>query len=241
MEVADTFSGRRLEVLNNFSSLADFIWKTPRLIDDERERERKKLHLYFPDEGDDERRSRNAELRKLRAYLEGKKLVFEFPEFMAHSNLFMAASAFERHLLGFAKDVEQISGRPLKEVKGQGVSKLFRYLGENGYDPSKIAFYEQVDAFLTIRNALLHASGDLELCREAPKIKQIVQHSIFIERSRRAKGGLPDECGRPEAVIIADRLLINNNLAFRAAAYFKQFLLELGRNVQPEDEAATAS
>lgn len=232
MQVIDTLEGRRLLIHTEFSALSDFIWKTPRLIEDERTRESKKLHAYFPDEGDVERRQRNSDLRKLRAYFEGVKLELHFPEFMAKSNLFMAASAFEYYLLGLCEDVQDSTGLKFADASGQGVSKFFKYLKTAGHNPAGVELYEQIDALLTLRNALLHAFGMLELSREAAKVSSIVKSLKYIEPSRRKNGGLVDECGRPEALIVENRLRVTNNLSFRASAYFCTFLLALGARIQ---------
>jgi hypothetical protein len=232
VQVIDTLEGRRLHIHQEFNALSDFIWKTPRLLEDERRREDDKLFAYFPDEGDHDTRQRNADLRKLRAYLEGVKLAVHFPEYMAKSNLFMAASAFEFHLLGICEDVQVGTGQKIEATKGQGISRFLRYLRTAGLDPAKIDLYEQVDAILALRNALLHAFGDLKLSREAGKIVSIVRALKYIEPARRKGGGVIDERGRPEAEIVNDQLQISNHFAFRASAYFSHFLMAQSAHVQ---------
>jgi hypothetical protein len=231
VQVTDRLVGRRFEIYEEFSALCDFIWKTPRFIEGEWDREREKLAVYYPDGGDEEEKATNAQLRGIRAYTEAVNLAIRFPRFMAQSNLFMAASAFECHLLNICKDLEERTGAPLGNLKGQGVSKFFRYLKSHGYDLPKLRLYEQVDAILTLRNALFHAAGNLELCREALKVRQIVGSLTFIEPTRRHHGGFVDEDGRSEAIVVDGCLFINNYLPFRSSAYFRDFLLALGVDV----------
>jgi hypothetical protein len=229
----DTYAGTRLKILKEFEALRDYIWKTPRLIDAERKLERDKLSCYFPDSPNPEEDARNKGLRTIRALLEGYNLAIRFPTYMASSNLFIAESVFEHFLFILSRELESVVQTRLTDQRGNGVSRLFAFLSAAAIPPSSLALYPEIDAIMTLRNALLHANGRLELSRERSKIESIVDRKLFIEPSCREEGGLDDERGRPEACIPqgTNQLRINNYFAYRAAVYFERYLLDLGSQV----------
>lgn len=230
MENVEPWSATRLKILREFDALRDYIWKTPRLIDTERKLEREKLFHYFPDSADPEEDARNKQLRAIRAVLEGYNLAIRFPTYMASSNLFIAESVFEHFLFKLSSELEEVVSLRLAAQRGNGVKRLFAFISAAGIPSASLALYPEIDAIITLRNALLHANGHLELSRERAKIESIVGRQLFIEPSCRAEGGMDDERGRPEACIPegTNQLRINNFLAYRAALYFERFLLELG-------------
>lgn len=218
-----------------FSALSDYIWKTPRLLTAEREAEQRKLYEYFPDSTDPEIEERNRSLRTMRAHFEGVNLWLRFPTYMANSNFIIAASMFEHYLHRLCQDVELYCPAKILEQKGFGVKRLFNFLRASNLDPSSCLLYEQVDALLTLRNALVHANGELSLSRDREKILLLVKKRIFIEPVRRKSAGMIDERGLPDVSILGDPpqvLHINNFLAHRSCGYFQRFLVDLSRRIE---------
>lgn len=153
---------------------------------------------------------------------------------MANSNLFLGASLFEFHLFRLCKDIENVTSLHLKDVRGSGVSRLVKFLENAEFCPREAEFHEQVDAAVTLRNALLHAGGVLQLSRDHSKVRRIIDRKTYIEKERRNGNRIVDDDGRPEVALSDDdqRVEINNMFAFRATKYFRGFLLDIGKRVE---------
>jgi len=230
VQLSDSYSGVRLEIFSDFTSLMDYVWKTPRFIEYESALEARKLEAYFPQakaEIDPVTRSH----RRIRKALEDHKLIRRFPRYIAASNLFLATSLFEHYLFALCREIEGLGDRKLADQKGNGCARFFNFLKQTDFKPQSMALYEQVDAALTLRNALLHANGDLRLSRERPKIEAIVKRKLFISADTRTLGGVMDDDGTEEVSLSPGRnaISITNHYSYRAAAYYKEFLLEISR------------
>ncbi len=232
MEVIDTYDGIRHEIYAEFSSLLDYIWKTPRFIEDQVALERRKLDAYFPAQNGPNANPQMKQLRQLRSMDEGLKLFHHFPRYMAASNLFLATSTFELFLHKLCKDVER-HGHLAMDERRSGVRRYFTFLGVAGFQPEQISVYVQVNAAIMFRNALLHADGRMDICRDRLRIEQIVRKLEYLEPARRDAGGQIDEDGRPEVSLSDEpsQLRITNFYAYRATAYFKRFLLEIAKDL----------
>lgn len=223
-----TYRGYQVRILNSFSVLYDYLWKSPNFLSSEIEVERKKLDAYFPDTGTDEQRVIKRELRQQRAALEGRKLFGEFPIFVAQANLFLATSVFERHLHQLCRVRENACGSELATTRGNGNQRYFDYLQSGGIALKNMHFIDCARATIEIRNAILHADGDLSLSRRATYLRQVIEKRLYMKSERRASGeGMVDDWGRPEIAIVENRLTINHYFAFRAAANFQDLLMEL--------------
>lgn len=218
--------------------MIDFLWKSPNFISAEMEREREKLWAYFPDRGSVEERERNADLRKIRAHLEGRKLFGHFPHYLAQSNLYLVLSLFERHLLCIAH-LQENKGRPLlSEVKGSGVDRYLRFLKLHDIKFDKIPWYHEVQAVKSIRNCMLHAGGELALSRDRTFVEQVVGSELYKPPARRGDEGMIDDYGRPEIEIKEGRLLLNWYFPIRAEIATAEYLYELVEAIPPALGAA---
>ncbi len=233
MEVIDTVKGVRLEIYQQFTSLFDYVFKLPRFIEGQIELERSKLDDYFPAQSGPDADPQIQFLRNVRWNHESTRLFDDFPHFMAASNLFLAASLFEGFLHDFCKQVEYREFL-LNDQKGNGVRRYFAFLRRAELSPEKVSLYLQIDAAIIFRNALLHADGRMDFCRDRSKIERLVHDLIYIEPSRRDGGVRVDENGQPEVAIARDsnRLVVSNDYAVRATAYFRDFLLEFANQCQ---------
>jgi hypothetical protein len=89
-----------------FTDVADYIWKSPRLIESEFKLEIEKLNAYFPVKGDDKQDAQNIKYRKMRWQHERKKLTAIFPYLMATGNLFSIISLFETYCFILCKELD---------------------------------------------------------------------------------------------------------------------------------------
>ena len=227
MEFVDSYSGIRLNIHNQFNSLLDYIFKTPQFIDGQVAIERRKLDSYFPAQSGPNPDEHVTYLRNLRSEIEGARLFNDFPRFMAASNLFLAAAIFERFLYEICKKVESAELQ-LSDQRGNGIGRYFGFLCKVGLLPDKTSFYQQIDSAIAFRNALLHADGRMEICRNSSKIERIVRSHLYIEPSRRLNGPHTDENGHPEVGLSGYpvQLKIDNFYVYRATAYFRDYLLD---------------
>jgi len=208
-------------IRQEISDIGDYIWKTPRFIENEYEIEAKKLSAYFPDD---------PELAGLRWKRETRKLDRVFPFLNATSNLFSATSVFEVYLLRIAKEVENTSSVQLKSFRGNGIQRVFAMLKDIGVELHKIELWPQINAALTIRNCLMHASGLLDWSRDEKEIRRIIKSSNFLSKDhRQRRRNLDRECD--EVVIyqfdLGDRIEISNEYAHLVCFYYRDFFVEL--------------
>ncbi len=224
----DRVHALRFRLNDEFSVLLDYIWKTPRFIASEIVSERRKLDEYFPAQIDPDLDQQFSILRGMRASAEGAKLFGGFPRYLAASNLFLSTSIFEKFLFEFC-ELAETSELTIASHRGNGVSRYLKFLINAGQAVQSNSYFEQIDAAITFRNALLHADGRLEVSRDKEKIERIVRDLRYLQKDRR-EGGCPlDENGNPEVRISIEpkTLRIDNYYAYRSAAYFRNFLLEL--------------
>ena len=217
-----TFSGYQSLIYWSYSTLQDYLWKSPNFIQSEVEVERGKLAAYFP--SDD---PQSEELRNLRIELEGAKLFKHFPLLIAESNLYLATAWFEKHLHRLAKFYDEASGADLRGTSGNGANRYFQHLKAAKIGIHELESYERVQFALVIRNALLHASGMLELSRDEKRIRDGVKAELFLEKVRRKKeGGNADEQGRPEVWVENGQLGVNFYYAQRVSRDMFALLIE---------------
>lgn len=228
IELYGSYSGVRLNIRRHFDTLLDYVWKTPQLIASLTIAEQRKLDAYFP-LSEALKDNRVADLRLLRLESERFKLFEAFPLYQARSNLLVAAAAFEHFLFDIAIQMETVVGPKLSDFKGNGYSRILKFMKSRGLHAHTIPLYEQVDALVTVRNCLIHVDGRLRFSRESEKIRQIISKSLYLDPSRRI-GVTKDENGWLDIEVIeGDQIRINNSFAFRSCAHFRDFLLRLAQ------------
>lgn len=204
-----------------FVDVSDFIWKAPRLIDHERKLELTKLDDYFPD---------HPELRERRWKMESHKLDHTFPYLIAAGNLFSVVSLFESYLLLLAGELQPHTTVQLKNVKGQGVSRLFKFFRSAGVIPERVLLHEQVQAAIKIRNCLTHASGMLAWSRENDDLRKIQRTSAYLSPEHRKmrldKGREFDEVLVGESPL-GDRIIVDNQYCHVLCSYLSTYFSEL--------------
>jgi len=204
-----------------FSDAIDYIWKAPRLLDQEKEKELEKLQTYYPS---------NPKMAEIRWSQEFKKLNSTFPHLMATGNLFMVASLFETYLILLAKDIEDKIDVKLSQVKGQGYSRIINYFKDIGLPYDSVALYHQVEASLKIRNCLVHAGGLLNWSKDELAIRQVVKSGTFLSCNHRGQQKGKDsyfgEVGIVESKL-GDRIEITNEYSWLSCSYFRDYFLGL--------------
>ena len=216
----------RIEQLSNrawreFGNVSDFIWKAPRLIEHERKLELKKLDAYFPN---------HPEFKERRWKTESHKLDHTFPYLIAVGNLFTALSLFEAYLLLLADELQAHTGLQVKDVKGQGTSRLFAFFRQVGVMPERVELYEQVQAAIKIRNCLMHASGMLDWSRENDDLRRIQFIGSYLSlehrKMRTDQGKEFNEVSVTKSAL-GDRLAVDNQYCHVLCSYLNSYFSAL--------------
>ncbi|HCG5532412.1 TPA: hypothetical protein NJ015_004675 [Vibrio parahaemolyticus] len=202
---------------DEFCDASDFIWKTPRFIDTEREEELAKLPVYFPSSPD---------LAAKRWLIESKKIEGSFPFFMSRGNLFSIASLYESYLLLLVKEIEVKTGTKFSDARGQGMTKINNYFRMVKLDYKSIDLYKQVDAAITIRNTLFHANGVLDWCKKPNQVRSIVHNKSFLSSQHRVNDP-KSECVIISKTNLGERLEIVNYYSYLASIYFRDYFVRL--------------
>ena len=204
-----------------FSNVADYIWKAPRLIEHEEQLELSKLDRYFPD---------NEEHAKLRWHFESKKLYSVFPFLIAVGNLYTVISLLESYLLLLAQKIETETGKQISTAKGTGINRFFSYLRGAGLYIDAVEYYYSIQAAVKIRNCLLHASGVLSWAKDRTEILRIARSGTFFEKDvleQRRKTGKSLSEVRIVDTGFGERLQVDNMYAFIVSAYARDFVINL--------------
>jgi hypothetical protein len=227
---SSSFSERVLELESaaffEFNNLADYVWKSPRLLEHETALEQKKLARYFPDD------SKTAEMRWKH---ESHKLTRVFPYLIAVGNLYSATSLFESYMLLLADILQDRSGVQIDTARGLGITKFFSYFKSQGLRPSHIPLFEQVSAGIRIRNCFAHASGMLAWSRNEKELRRLQSGGVYLSldhRKRRISLG-----GRFDDILITNtplggKLQISNNYPHVVTNYFREYFSELCKAVE---------
>lgn len=214
------FSTISSTIYSDFNNAMDYIWKSPRLIENETKVELEKLDIYYPDAPD---------TAALRWHFESKRLDQVFPYLNSIGNLFGVMSLFEAYLVRIAKVIEDSSGAPISSTKGNGADRLLRYVRSQGIKIEDIGLYPQVVAGIKIRNCLFHATGMLEWSRDEEEIRRLQSSGTYLSREhrdRKVKSPREDEV-RIVKHALGERLQVNNTYAWVLSYYLREFLIEV--------------
>ena len=207
-----------------FDNLSDFIWKAPRLVETERELELAKLHLYFPND---------PVSRDLRWRDESHNLDHVFPYLIAVGNLFALLSLFESYVLALCSELEPRTPVELSSVNGMGISRLFKFLRRAGAKAEDLPLHQQIQAAISIRNCLIHASGVLSWSRDNNGLRDLQRTINYLSSEhqavRTAQGG---EYVYLQPSPLGDRLMIRSDYCHLLCFYLKSYFVSLCENAQ---------
>ena len=164
-----------------FNQISDYIWKSPKLLDQETKLEIQKIEEYFPD---------NPNLAELRWQRESHKINKVFPYLIALGNMFSVMSTFESYLLIISNELEKDTGVKVNSVSGSGINRIFAYFRNINIDVERIDLFHQIDAAIKVRNCLSHASGILSWSRDETELRRIQRSGTYLsheDRLRRKK------------------------------------------------------
>lgn len=214
--------------LDEFSNVADYIWKTPKFIDREIILEKEKLESYFPLTGDERKDELATRLRIQRWEHESHKLFELFPNLLAVANLFSCLALFEAHCLRLALLIEARSKFEIAKVSGRGIQRIFGFFSDAGLKHFDLDYSLQINSALKIRNCLIHAEGILSWDKDESSIRRIVAKGTFLSQVHRDR---LNKLGRPiDEVIIADsdigeRIRISNEYSHVVSTYARSYLI----------------
>ena len=204
-----------------FNDVADYFWKSPRLLEHETNVEAQKIQEYF---SDDPRRA------NLRWHMEYGKIRTVFPYLIALGNMFSVMSVFESYLLIVSFNLEKDTGVKVNSISGRGIGRLFTYLRTVNIEVENIDLFHQIDAAIKIRNCLLHASGILTWSKEGKEIRRIQRSGTYLSKEHRLRrkkmGGKYDELRIVESGF-GDRIEIENEYVFVLTSYMRDYLVHL--------------
>jgi hypothetical protein len=225
-KIGDALEKLAQSAFNDFSNTADYIWKSPRLIEHETALEIQKLKDYYPNDPDSKR---------IRWQFEKRKLSSVFPHLIAIGNLFSVLSLFEMYLLLLANELSKVTSVNVKDTQGQGVYRMLKYLRNIGINTNDLEYYYEIQAAIKIRNCLIHISGFIDWAKDGDEIKRLCKNGSYlnkIHRQRRIEIG--DKFDEVELVPTKNgaRLEINNNYSFIVTSYLRDYFLNLCKSAQ---------
>jgi hypothetical protein len=201
-----------------FGDALDYVWKTPRFIKSEENIELEKLEAYV------------GRVKEARWEHEYRRLNYVFPYLMAAGNLFTSASLFETCCLRLCKELEIASKKSISDFRGNGISRLFGFITSCGINTNIIKLRQQVDAALTIRNCLFHASGLLAWSRDEAKLRAVISNVTYLPADVRAKHrrmSIPFDSVTIIEGTLGERIQITNDYAYGATGFFRDHFCEM--------------
>jgi hypothetical protein len=229
----DKFEVIAQSAFSEFEDVADFVWKSPRLIEAETKSEIEKLTAYFPLTGSPQEDDLARKLRKARWFYESRKLAGVFPNVMAKGNFFTALSLLESYILMICQEIDQQRSLSLKKYPGRGIGKYWQFLSDVPIELKMVSFNEQIRAAITLRNCLFHANGVLLWSKNPEEVKQIVRERTYWADYTRAK--TPKTESNDVFIskgTIGEQLVIVNDYVHIVANYLKFFVVDLCKHAQ---------
>ena len=218
-----------------FNDLLDFIWKSPNFIDLEISRELEKINFKIPTNASKKEVLDALFYKQFRKEFELRKFKERFPVYLNSSNLFIAASLYELHLLRICQYAEKFTDERIRDQNGQGYSKCSNFLKKIGIRRSSLPHFREAEAAIVIRNCLMHAGGVLELSKDRDRIKQIANnddHLTDYTRSYNIKN--KERFARLEIAEddTGSKLVVPNEYAHIAAAVLRDHLISVANEIE---------
>ncbi len=217
------------KAVTDFDDVSDYVYKSPRLLTHEKNLERRKLAVYFPEVGID---------AEIRSHYESVKLNETFPRLIAMGNLFLVLSVFENYVFDLLKLLQDHNPVVPKLSLSRGVAEHLKATKAYGAEPYEAKYYEQVLTAISIRNCLMHAKGLLASSRQADALRTRISHCKFLSsdlKKRRSEREGPS--ARSEVTIegtgVGERLVVTNDYAHLACHYLGEYFCALCGTLNP--------
>ena len=141
-------------------------------------------------------------------------------------------SLFEIYVFKICSVLETTSSKCLKSVRGSGVDRLCKYLilalQDLGIDldVANFEYLKEIRAAVRIRNALMHASGLLQVCRDRVGIMHIIDNYLYLHESDRRKTIIDDKRHIIHVVPTesGEQIIVGSLYAWRLAFYCRELI-----------------
>lgn len=222
-----SYSSFEEQISEEFEHIIDFVWKSNRLISEEKEREEKIYSMY------EKTSDKNMVIANLRWKYESFKINKVFPYLTNVSNLFTLISILEHNLLKLAKEIEKRdSSLLLQDIRGTGIKKLFEYFKKKSINLENVDFFKQIQTSIKIRNCFFHASGVLLWSKDDIELRNIVKNKTFFDKELRENPDVTNDKDWIITIVESDygqQLQLTHNYTFILSSYIKDFLTSLCR------------
>lgn len=227
MTLAEEITKLAWQISSEMEDIADYIWKSPRLLEHETRIELEKVV---------DMAAAGSRVAGWRWSIERKKLTETFPHLIAVANLYMAVSACESHVLRILRLLR--NHRPAVNSAGSaGFNKHLAACRDFGILPEKSPYYPQVLAIVEVRNCLMHANGILDASKKRTQIKAIVSERMYVDSELRRywkkNGILSKDNIWIEETEYGDKLDIDNLFSYHCTYFLREFAIGLCREITP--------
>jgi hypothetical protein len=216
-------------IFQEFSGLLDYIYKTPRFVDEEKKRELRKLSDYYPFTGETERDAEAATMRSIRWSFEGAKIHQLFPNLMASSNLFLIISYHERSLRTLCVELAKEKNLPEDLLQGLPMNGLYKFLKEAGTDWWQASYSLEVEVARKFRNFLIHQGGILNNSKKSRDVCEYVDKRSYLPKTLRNQEfeKIWSPTNRIQKMELGEQLQVSNDYVWIAAVCFRDNVVEL--------------
>lgn len=214
-----------------FQALSDYIFKSPRLLEAEKKLEKEKLDAYHPADDPSEQ---NQRLRLTRAVIEFGNLNTRFPVFQRTSNLLIATSLFEHHMVKLARRDSARRNRPLRA--DPGVVEVLAYVEKWGSGFPEAETLGPAKAIVKLRNRLVHSGGFLTNSPKCKEVREIIRTKSYASRWHREHWGANFPDLHPAFVSPhkdGEVIRLDENFAFLSCSYFSDLHFEACAALDP--------
>ncbi len=219
-------------IMEAFSTLADYIWKTPSFLGAELENEKEKLSTYFPFNGNADNDEQMRRLRNTRFALEFPKLLLDFPVYMAHANFLIAFAHYEDQLSSILDSLSKKEDFADVRKFQKSARKMLGYIERNVDKSDPYNLSEKIKSAIHIRNCLIHANGFVRRVDAPDELEKIIRQRLYLPQRKESAANAQHEKieNEKDYIRIEDtkhgpRIIIDNLYAWRACVLFRNHLL----------------
>lgn len=228
METSEQITKLAFQISSEMSEIADYVWKSPRLLEHETKIELQKVS--------DMKAVGSERTAAMRWSFEHKKLSETFPHLIAVANLYMSVSACENHILSLLT-LLRMRQSPPTAARSAGLIQHLGACREFGMKPEDSPYYQQVLSIVEIRNCLMHANGFLDASKKRANIEAIVRERKYVDgdlkRYWKENGISPSENIWIATDVDGVRLDIDNMFSYHSCYFLREFSIGLCKQITP--------